>query len=87
MEKLYDTFTDISSKDLILRNASLIIGKARNYCITGEFEKASEITESDPKPTSSPEVTPDVEAGKICPTCGQLTSTDAKFCVHCGNEL
>ncbi len=42
-------------------------------------------TEEASKPKSSSEpMQPDAEAGKICNQCGRITTSEAKFCVHCG---
>ncbi|MFW9935058.1 MAG: zinc-ribbon domain-containing protein [Candidatus Thorarchaeota archaeon] len=50
-----------------------------------------EETEEKVKPKTDSSATPrsssDSEAGKICPQCGRVTASDAKFCVHCGGSL
>ena len=53
--------------------------------------------DTEPKPeelakTEEPEeaetpAEPEPEAGKICNVCGRITTTDAKFCIHCGSPL
>ncbi|MDO8055653.1 MAG: hypothetical protein Q6361_02225, partial [Candidatus Hermodarchaeota archaeon] len=42
-------------------------------------------SEDSEEPTSPAE--PEPEAGKICNICGRITTSDAKFCIHCGSPL
>jgi hypothetical protein len=44
-----------------------------------EKTKGSESTPSQPAEDS--------ESGKICPQCGRVTASDAKFCIHCAASL
>jgi hypothetical protein len=49
-----------------------------------ESEKAEELEEAE---SSASYAEPEPEAGKICNVCGRITTTEAKFCIHCGSAL
>jgi hypothetical protein len=40
-----------------------------------------------PSTTRPPKPSVDVEAGKICPSCGGVTAANMRFCVHCGSRI
>ncbi len=37
--------------------------------------------------TANASVITDAESGKICPTCGRVTASEAHYCIHCGGQL
>ena len=47
-------------------------------------EPAEEVKEPESSPSQPAQ---DTESGKICPQCGRVTASDAKFCVHCAARL
>jgi hypothetical protein len=49
--------------------------------------KSEEPAETEETETTSPSTQPEPEAGKICNVCGRITTSDAKFCIHCGSSL
>ena len=55
----------------------------------GKEEKVEEEPEEEIKEpeSSSSQSTDDSESGKICPQCGRVIASDAKFCVHCAAPL
>jgi RNA polymerase subunit RPABC4/transcription elongation factor Spt4 len=91
----------ILQKESTLRNGPLTRFEVKETTVTDskvtpvkpEKEPASkdsseqETVEASESGTSSTSSQPDVEAGKICTQCGRITSSDARFCVHCGAPL
>lgn len=67
---------------------SKVVSSESTEAESAEAEEKEEETVK-PKPDSS--VTSrsdsDAESGKICPQCGRVTASDAKFCVYCGGPL
>lgn len=55
--------------------------------------KSKEKVEEEPKEevkgseSTSSQPAEDSESGKICPQCGRVTASDAKFCIHCAATL
>ncbi|MFX1575993.1 MAG: zinc-ribbon domain-containing protein [Promethearchaeota archaeon] len=52
-----------------------------------EDEETKEKVKPETDSSATPRPGSDAEAGKICPLCGRVTASDAKFCVHCGGPL
>ena len=54
----------------------------KSKSVPDEPAETKEPEDSDKAATSD-----EPEAGKICNVCGRITTSDAKFCIHCGSPL
>jgi uncharacterized OB-fold protein len=89
----------ILNKEAMLRGAPPIRFSITETTLTDARLRAKSTEEmEDLEPTDSVQSEPesdeeaqapmeDAESGKICTSCGRVTASDAKFCIHCGHTL
>jgi RNA polymerase subunit RPABC4/transcription elongation factor Spt4 len=50
-------------------------------------DEAPRTVAAKPASTRTTKPTADVEAGKVCPACGRVTTPNTKFCIYCGSRV
>ncbi len=73
--------TRFEVKETTVTDAKVAPSEPESVTTDTSKEETEEAPESEPSSTSTE---PDAEAGKICNQCGRITTSKAKFCVHCG---
>ncbi len=89
----------ILNKEAMMRGAPPIRFAITETTLTDagldKTQSIEEVEDSKPAESVQPEtqtdearsLQEDAESGKICNSCGRVTASDAKFCIHCGHPL